>query len=389
MQKISLQGETRRRGNFGSFREKFCGAVLLFYQGVFEISGCRSVVFVVQDVVKCMDKLHSGIGRGSTQTDASLLNFVRRAGRGLLAKENQLLDMIFSRRLQQLAIGHRLSGVRSMRWEVSAMKLLQSTSVGLVVLVFCTVLLAFQRTADLGFGNDSPQSNEKAEFSWSRLSYTSAFRSFGGGYGGYGYGYGRGSWSRDYPKADRQFLIALKRLTRIQGRSTEQVVNLDSNDIFNYPWIYAVQVQTWSFTDDEAKRLREYLLKGGFLMVDDFHGTADWENFMHGMRQVFPDRPVEDLDNKDEIFHVLYDLDDRFQVPGEQYISTGRTYEKDGYVPKWRAIRDDKGRIMVAICFNMHLGDAWEWADDPEYPETFASMAFREGLNYIVYGMTH
>ena len=110
---------------------------------------------------------------------------------------------------------------------------------------------------------------------------------------------------------------------------------------------------------------------------------------MNGMRQVFPDRAVEDLENKDEIFHVLYDLDDRFQVPGEQYIRTGRTYEKDGYVPKWRAIRDDKGRIIVAICFNMHLGDAWEWADDPDYPETFASMAFREGLNYIVYGMTH
>ena len=67
---------------------------------------------------------------------------------------------------------------------------------------------------------------------------------------------------------------------------------------------------------------------------------------------------------------MLYDMDDRFQVPGEQYIRTGRTYEKDGYVPKWRAIRDDHGRIVVAICHNMHLGDAWEWADDPEYPET-------------------
>ena len=101
------------------------------------------------------------------------------------------------------------------------------------------------------------------------------------------------------------------------------------------------------------------------------------------------DRPVEDLTDKDEIFHVLYDMDDRFQVPGEQYIRTGRTYEKDGYVAKWRGIRDDHGRIVVAICHNMHLGDAWEWADDPEYPEQFASMAFRVGLNYIVYGMTH
>jgi hypothetical protein len=246
-----------------------------------------------------------------------------------------------------------------------------------------------------GGGNScsQDQSNEKAEFSWSRLQYTPAVsRGFGGGYGGYG-GYGGGSWSRDYPKADRQFLVAMKRLTRISGRSTEQVVDLDCNnpssEIENYPWIYAVQVENWSFTDAEAKRLREFLLKGGFLMVDDFHGTDDWESFLRGMRMVFPDRPIEDLQNKDEIFHVLYDLDDRFQVPGEQYVNTGRTYEKDGYVPKWRAIRDDKGRIVVAICHNMHLGDAWEWADSPEYPEKFASMAFRIGLDYIMYGMTH
>ena len=265
------------------------------------------------------------------------------------------------------------------------MKLLRAISVAVVVLTFCTLVYGFQRVANWGYQPE--QSAEKAEFAWSRLSYTSSMSSYGG-YGRYGYGRG-GSWSRDYPKADRQFLIALNRLTRVQGRPTEQVVNLDSDDIYNYPWVYAVQVQTWSFTDDEAKRMREYLLKGGFLMVDDFHGSVDWENFMTGMRMVFPDRAVEDLTNKDEIFHVLYDLDDRFQVPGEQYIRSGRTYEKDGFVPKWRAIRDDKGRIMVAICYNMHLGDAWEWADDPDYPETFASMAFREGLNYVVYGMTH
>ena len=252
---------------------------------------------------------------------------------------------------------------------------------------------AYQRIAD--WGNITPQGREKAEFAWSRLSYTTAMG--GGGYGGFGGGYGRrggwgATWQRDYPKADRQFLMALNRLTRIQGRSTEQVVSLDNDEIFNFPFVYAVQVQTWSFSDEQAKRMREYLLKGGFLMVDDFHGTDDWEQFMRGMRQIFPDGakyPVEDLNDKDEIFHVLYDMDDRFQVPGEQYVRTGRTYEKDGYVAKWRGIRDEHGRLVVVICHNMHLGDAWEWADDPEYPEQFASMAFRVGLNYVMYSMTH
>jgi hypothetical protein len=227
--------------------------------------------------------------------------------------------------------------------------------------------------------------NGKNEYSWSRLRYSMAGTA-GGGYGRWA------TWSRDYPKADRQFLIALKRLTRINARPVEQVVDLDSEgaeSIENFPWVYAVQVQTWTFTEPEAKRLREYLLKGGFLMVDDFHGATDWEHFMNGMLMIFPDKPIEDLTDKDEIFHVLYDLTDRFQVPGEQYVWTGRTYEKDGYVAEWRGIKDERGRVMVAICHNMHLGDAWEWADDPRYPEKFASLAFRLGINYVMYGMTH
>jgi hypothetical protein len=267
------------------------------------------------------------------------------------------------------------------------MKLMaKSAVVTILVLALASGAYGFQRVANWG---EPTQTHEKAEFSWSRLAYASAMGS--GGYGGFGGGGGwrGGTWQRDYPKADRQFLIALNRLTRIQGRSTEQIVSVDSDDMFNYPFLYAVMVHTWTFNETEAKRMRDYLDKGGFLMVDDFHGTEDWENFMAGMRQIYPDKPVEDLTDKDEIFHVLYDMDDRFQVPGEQYIRSGRTYEKDGYVAKWRGIRDDKGRLVVAICHNMHLGDAWEWADDPEYPEQFASMAFRVGLNYVMYSMTH
>jgi hypothetical protein len=273
------------------------------------------------------------------------------------------------------------------------MRLLARIAVLLLLAGAGTGLRALQRGGfqDDEFGSArqaltySPDSeNGKSEYTWSRLRYTAA----GSGYGGYGYGRG-GNWARDYPKADRQFLIALRRLTRIKARPTEQVVDLDSDEIFNYPWVYAVQAQTWTFTEPEAKRLREYLLKGGFLMVDDFHGATDWERFMTGMLMIFPDRPVEDLTDKDELFHVLYDLSERFQVPGEQYVYTGRTYEKDGYVAAWRGIRDDRGRVMVAICHNMHLGDAWEWADDPRYPEKFASLAFRIGINYVMYGMTH
>jgi hypothetical protein len=224
-----------------------------------------------------------------------------------------------------------------------------------------------------------------SEFYWSRLQYNSSYG--GGGYGG-GFG-GRGGWSQDYPQADNDCLTFLRRLTRINSPAPLSVVDLDSDHVFDYPWIYGVSVENWTFTDEEAKRLHDYLLKGGFLMVDNIHGTDDWTRFMAGMRQVLPDRPVEDLADNDEIYHVLYDIDEKFQIPSEVYVNTGRTYEKDGYVPKWRGIRADDGRIMVAICANMHLGDAWEWADSPQYPEKFSDLAFRIVLNYITYSMTH
>src|ERR1700686_1375545 len=184
------------------------------------------------------------------------------------------------------------------------MRLLARISIVLLLMGAGTGLLALQRggyQSDDEFGSarqrmDQLENGEaRSEYSWSRLRYTSA-----NSYGGYGYGRWS-SWSRDYPKADRQFLIALRRLTRIQARPTEQVVDLDSLDasgspmIFNFPWVYAVQVQAWTFTEPEAKLLREYLLKGGFLMVDDFHGADDWERFMNGMLLGFPDRPIDDL----------------------------------------------------------------------------------------------
>lgn len=199
----------------------------------------------------------------------------------------------------------------------------------------------------------------------------------------------RGNWTVDYPKADRQFVQGVRRLSRVHARSVEQVVSLEDDEIFKWPWIYAVEAGHWDLSDAEAQRLREYLLKGGFLMTDDFHGSLAWDVFMRSMNRVFPDRQVVEITDKDAIFHVLYDLDERFQVPGVVSFITQQSWEYDGYDPHWRAIYDDNGRIMVAMCFNMDLGDGWEWADAPEYPERYSSLAYRIGINYIVYAMTH
>jgi len=121
--------------------------------------------------------------------------------------------------------------------------------------------------------------------------------------------------------------------------------------------------------------LRDYLLRGGFLMVDDFHGTEEWQVFVESLQRVFPDRPIIELGDDHAVFHVQYDLDHRVQIPGIRGAMTGRTWEKDGYVPHWRGVVDDDGRLMVAINFNMDLGDAWEHADNPRYPAPFTILA--------------
>lgn len=198
-------------------------------------------------------------------------------------------------------------------------------------------------------------------------------------------------WTMDYPRSDRHLLEGVRRLTRIDTRSVEQVVELDgTGEINNWPMLYGVEVGHWFLPDSQAAQLREFLLKGGFFMCDDFHGEQEWEIFVDSMQKVFPDRPIVDLDLSDPINHTLYDLSDRFQVPGwGTWSETGRTYEKGGITPHWRAIYDDEGRVMVAICFNMDLGDAWEHSDNPRYPEKFASFAYRLGMNYFVYDLSH
>ena len=248
-------------------------------------------------------------------------------------------------------------------------------------------LWAFQRGIRNLFpdsDDDTPPAdgNEKAEFMWARLRYAN-FR------GGGGMWAMRGSWTVDYPKADRQFLQGVRRLTRLNTRSMEHIVDLISDDIYNYPFTYAVEVGHWSLPDDQAKKLREYIDRGGFLMTDDFHGTYEWDIFTTSLNRGFGDRPITDIEDADPIFHVVFDLSDRIQIPGIVNYPFKQTYEYDGFEPKWRAVRDDKGRIVIGICHNMDQGDAWEWADSPRYPEKYASQAYRTGINYIIYAMTH
>ena len=225
-----------------------------------------------------------------------------------------------------------------------------------------------------------PDGDKPAEFYFARLAYSDP------------YGpriEGDRPWMIDSPAAERHFLQGLKRLSNIDSRSQEVYVHGTSEELFDYPWVYIVEPGHWALTDEEADGLREYLLRGGFIIFDDFHGTYEWAMFMRGMRKIFPARPVVDLDPEDEVFHVLYDLQPGEQIPGVQMLYTGQTHENDGVKPQWKGMYDDDGRLMMLINHNMDLGDAWEHADWPHYPERYTAMAYRLAINYIVYSMTH
>jgi hypothetical protein len=198
------------------------------------------------------------------------------------------------------------------------------------------------------------------------------------------------SWSQDYPRADRNFAMAVRRLTRVHVRSVEQPVNPDDGeDIFNWPWMVVGEMGDWKLTEAQALKVREYLLRGGFLMMDDFWGSREWSRFMDSMSVIFPDRPIVEIDDKDPIFHIVYDLDERYQIPGQWALRQGAMYRDDGATPHWRGIYDDKGRLMVAMSFNSDIGDSWEWADSPRYPEKYSALGIRIGVNDVVYAFTH
>lgn len=248
-----------------------------------------------------------------------------------------------------------------------------------IIGLFAMAVLAVQVARAQGWGrNVGPP---EAEFHMGRLVYQSR----------YGNGF-RPWWAIDYPEAEFHFMQGLRRLTRLDVAADSAHLSLLDDALFDYPWLFAQQVSYWELSDPEIARLREYLQRGGFLVVDDFHTLYEWAAFTAQMVRVFPDRPIVDIPESDPLMNVLYDLDQRTQIPGRRHIYRygGQTIvEMPGSPPQWRGIYDDLGRLMVAINFNMDMGDAWEHADDPVYPEPMTALAYRFGINYIMYAMTH
>lgn len=227
--------------------------------------------------------------------------------------------------------------------------------------------------------NDPDDAWQETEFAFTRLRYRSNRNRAR-----------YASWGIDANTSERHFITGLRRLTRVDGRSIEHIVDIDDDELFDWPWLYIVSGGDWVLNASQAERLRQYFDRGGFLIVDDLHGESEWGQFMDGINQIYTEPRVVELQDLDAIFHTVFDLTQRVQVPGYQIVERGSMVERNnGVTPYWRAILDDKDRVQVGVFLNQDLGDAWEFSNDPAYPEHFASMAYRMGINYVVYSMTH
>jgi len=197
-------------------------------------------------------------------------------------------------------------------------------------------------------------------------------------------------WAIDYPLAEGHFLPALRRMTNMSVADDSVQLELTDEQLFRYPFLFLQQPGAgyWDPSAKEAAALREHLLRGGFLLIDDLHGERDFAILQYALLTVFPDRQIVEIPDNDPIMHNFFDLDRSIQVPGDRHLRRGGEIQMEGPA-HWRGIYDDKNHLMVAINFNMDMGDAWEHADDPNYPVSMTAQAYKLGVNYVLYAMTH
>lgn len=277
--------------------------------------------------------------------------------------------------------------------------------IGVLLLVTATVCEAQRRgggrffrgpqegSGNLPVWNNDPEF-ERDVFTFARIRYTSAGR-------GWGWGRGGNRWYTDAPDADLNFGFRLQQLTSLKVYPHEKNFELTSPELFDHPFIYIVEPGGLEFSEEEVKNLRRYLLSGGFLMVDDFWGEREWQNLYEQMKRVFPEREPTELPLEHPIFHCVFDLKAKPQIPnvglGTESLDPnspafGVTWERpDAREVHYRGIFDDKGRMMVIICHNTDLGDGWEREGDNEgyFREFSEKRAYPLGINIVFYAMTH
>jgi hypothetical protein len=207
-------------------------------------------------------------------------------------------------------------------------------------------------------------------------------------------------WATDYPYAGINLMTRVSELTKTpisrntRGDPNYWVVSATDDALFRCPYLMAADVGTLKFTEAEVMRMREYLLKGGFLWVDDFWGTAAWQYWSQEIRRVLPEYPIVDIPPDHPIRHTLYNLDVIPQVTAIQAwrgsgFSTSERGE-DSRTVNFRGIADERGRILVLMTHNTDIADSWEReGEDREYFLQFSPKGYAVGINVVLYSLTH
>lgn len=256
-------------------------------------------------------------------------------------------------------------------------------------------------TATLPPAGIAHRSNPTAAFTFCRIQYDS----------GDSRGSGRwSSWQTDYPESDLNFSLRLSQLTTLDvarkanGDFEHVVVRLDDPALLNYPFAYMLEVGSMTLSEPERQGLRNYLERGGFLLVDDFWGDREWENWQYEIEQALPPEllPMVDIPLDHELFSIVFQLDEMPQVPGInrywEWEHTGISYEghpgryaRYGTEAHCKGIYDTDGRLMVVVLHNTDLGDGWEREGENlgYFKEFSAKKAYPLGINIVVYAMTH
>ena len=218
------------------------------------------------------------------------------------------------------------------------------------------------------------QPPEGTEFIFARVRFSGGNR---GGFFGFG---GMPGWAHDYPAAEEHILQVADEATGMNvSNQSYVIVDLDSEELFKYPFVYISEPAEMEMNEKEAANLREYFNRGGFAMVDDFDRQWELDWLASQMRKVFPDRRMVEMTIDHPIYHIFYEM---------QTLDVPSPYPTEG-PPKFYGYYDDEGRLLMIINHNTDIGDFWEWIDQPMYPLAPSTEALRFGINYFIYAMTH
>jgi len=265
-----------------------------------------------------------------------------------------------------------------------------------LLLAALLIPIAGQRPFD-DFGNfrqrrrptsDAQQSGPSyGEYTFVRTIYDSPSR----GYGRRGYVYGGGTWTTDFPEADNNFIVGLREWagTNLKIAPRPEALEILDDRIFDYPILYIVEPGFMDLSTEQAARLREYIMRGGFVFLDDFWGEYEWQNVQEQFQKIIPEYEIKDLPLSHPIFHSYLDVEEVVQVPNVYNASRGVTSEKGGIVPHYMGVENKNGRLVAFIARNCDLGDAWEWINDPVYPVKYGLPAYKVGINVVIYAMSH